>query len=127
MLENRAVHLCLAGTGYFTAQSLPCNATGSLGWKAVRETANTFELVNQTNGDCATDYATMVQTAPCTSLQSATTFWRIGTVTPNGATLVDDANGACMTSALTVGSSGFSTTACNPADPKQLWYNAGTS
>lgn len=124
-LENKADHLCLADSGNWTSESLPCGSNADLGWKAVKEPGNKFELVDGSYGDCATDYGSMVQVAPCTGAQSVTTFWRIGTTTSGGSTLVDDATGACMSSADTTGSSGFDTTTCNPSDPHQLWLDAG--
>lgn len=125
MLENKTARLCLADSGNFTAESLPCAGGGAAGWKAVREPGNKFELVNQSYGDCATDYGEMIQTAPCAGDETITTFWRIIHPTSGGALLVDDGTGECMTSARTSGNSGFSTTTCDPSDPKQVWFDAG--
>lgn len=124
MLENKAMHLCLADIGNLSAEALPCTGAKSQAWKAAREPGNAFTLTSGAYGDCLNDNYSVITTYPCTSSNMVTTYWRIGTTSSAGATLVDITTGECI-SAPVSGDSGFITTTCNPTDPRQLWYNPG--
>jgi serine/threonine protein kinase len=125
MLENKALHLCLNDSGNFAVESLSCTGENSQGWEAMKEKGNAFALTDRPHDYCLNDSYSIIWSYPCTSSNITTTWWRIGTTTSAGATLVDNVTGKCLTSALTASSNGFSMATCDPSDPRQLWYDAG--
>lgn len=121
MLENKAQRLCLTDSGNFAVVWRSCTGGNLQGWKAVKETRTAFALTDRPYDYCLNDRYSVIWSYPCTSSNMTTTWWRIGTTTSAGATLVDIVTGQCLTSGI----SGISMATCDPSDPRQIWHDAG--
>ncbi|MBR7826665.1 protein kinase [Actinospica sp. MGRD01-02] len=121
MLENVGQKNCVEDGGGVTPTSASCTGGSSEGWTAVKESGNTFEIVNQANGDCINgegdNYATL---GLCDAYSGQ--YWEIGSRTAQGGTLESPAGGC-----LAYKSGSYVTETCNANDTAQIWFDAGTA
>jgi hypothetical protein len=127
MIENAAQHVCVADAGSIIAGPKSCDGDSGEGWKIYDRSGSGFELADSSGNCLADDGNGFVGIVVCGGYGSTSgLYWRIGTTTASGATLVNATSGECISYAYTYAAT-ITMKSCASSDSEQLWYGGGSA